>query len=117
MALIRLLLLAVAIQEGFAPHYAKGLMAEVSRNRDLPIAGCMVSSPTETIGTWLYVYGVRTGAVRHCRVTDVSQDRHRSGHIRRRMWVELSFEVTRDLCGTTTGRSVDCPVIVIRLEE
>jgi hypothetical protein len=105
------------IQQGWAPHYAPGLMERVSRNRDMPPVACMVSSPVYPLGTWLWVYGERTKTLMHCRVTDVSHPKHKQGHIDRRIVVEISHENTVALCGTTKGSVKECPVLVIKLGE
>lgn len=121
MALIRLLtlvaLLGGEVHEGWAPHYAQGLMGRVARNRDLAPAGCMVSSPRYDIGTWVYVYGKRTGALRFCQVVDVSGPQDRARHLRTGREVEIAFESTIDFCGTTLSKPTDCPVLVIRIDE
>ena len=94
-------------------------MEQVSRNRDLPIVSCMVSSPYYDIGEWVYVYGVNTGALRWCRVTDVSRPEHRQRH-RRIGWIaELGFNEALSLCGKAhiNDPPKRCPVIVFRLEE
>jgi hypothetical protein len=118
--LYRLLILASllggSVREGFAPHYAPGVMERVSRVRDLPIVSCMVASPLEEIGAWVYVYGVRTGALRYCRVTDTSQARDRARHLRTRRYVELDYGNTIAICGTTRGRADACPVVVVRIQ-
>ncbi len=101
------------IQEAYAPHYRKGLMAEVAARRALPPQACMISAAQHGIGTWLWVYGTRTRALLHCQVVDVSQARHKQGHIRRGRLIELSYEVTRQLCGTINGSSAECPIIII----
>jgi hypothetical protein len=105
------------VSESYAPHYSPGLMSKVSRNRDMSPVACMISSAQYGIGEWLWIYGKRTGALLHCRVTDVSHPKHKQGHIERRRLVELSYEVTRALCGTTKGSSAECPVLVIALGE
>lgn len=92
-------------------------MDQVSRNRDMPPVACMVSSPVYPLGDWLWVYGQRTDRLLHCRVTDVSHPKHRQGHINRRIWVELSYENTQALCGTTRGSVKECPVLVVKLGE
>ncbi len=117
--LYRLLLLAAlwggAVSSGFAPHYRPGLMAEVAERRDIEQTACMVSSPVYPLGTRLWVYGERTGALLRCTVVDVSQKRDKARHLRTRRVVEVSWEVTRVLCGTVKGSSSECPVVVIRL--
>jgi hypothetical protein len=116
----RLLIFALlhggTIQSGFAPHYSSGLMTRVARHRDMAPQACMVSSPIYPLGTQLWVYGEKTGALLDCIVMDVSHPRDRERHIRTRRVVELSFEVTEALCGSTKERVVDCPVIVVKLE-
>lgn len=92
-------------------------MSKVAARRDLQEAPCMISSAQYPIGTWLYIYGKNTGALRWCKVVDVSGPEHKAGHIRRRRLVELSYEVTRDLCGALNEPSRACPVLIIQLEE
>jgi hypothetical protein len=99
-------------EAGFAPHYSKGLMLRVSRRRKLEAAACMVSRPRGPIGGWVYVHGERTGATLKCLVTDVSHPRDLKRHLRTRRIVELSWEVTRAICGTTRGSPTQCPVRV-----
>lgn len=62
----------VLIAAGSAAHYGKGVMEGVSRNRELPLASCMVSSPTLKIGTWIWVHSLRNNKWLKCRVTDTS---------------------------------------------
>ncbi len=104
------------VETGYAPHYSPGVMDRVAANRGMPPAACMVSSPVYPLGTMLWVWGERTQTLLHCRVTDVSQPRHRKGHIARRIWVELDFAVTEALCGSTRERVTSCPVVVINLK-
>lgn len=121
MALVRLYILIGlglgVVQEGWAPHYSKGLMQAVAARRDITPVPCMVSSPVYAVGDWVYVWGRRTGVLRHCKIVDVLHPRDRARHIRTRRWVEISYEVTVALCGSTKGRPTDCPVIVFKLEE
>ena len=90
-------------------------MARVSANRDLPQVACMVSSPTLPLGSWVWVYGVRTDTLLRCRVTDVSQPRDKARHLRMGRLVELAYEVTAQLCGSTRERVVDCPIVTVEL--
>ena len=122
MELLYRLLLFVAIwggdvHQGFAPRYAKNVMERVARARDLPIVGCMVSSPRYPIGTWVYVYGFNTDTLLRCRVTDVSHTHDRARHLRTKREVELGFEAARKLCGEAAmrARPEACPVLVVRL--
>jgi hypothetical protein len=120
MVLLRLLTIAALmgeVYEGYAPHYGKGLMARVAARRGLPAVGCMVSSPRFPIGTYLYVYGVNTGALRYCKVVDVSAPKDSARHLRTRREIEIAYENTIDLCGSTKTRVTDCPILVIKLEE
>lgn len=117
----RLLIFALlhggSIQRGYAPHYSPGVMGGVAANRDMQPAACMVSSPVWPLGTQLWVYGEKTGQVLHCTVTDVSAPKDRARHLRTRRVVELDYAVTKALCGSTKERVVDCPVIVVTLED
>ena len=99
-------------QEAYAPHYSKGLMAKVAARRDMQPQACMISSAQFEIGTWLWVFGKRTGALLHCQVVDVSASRDRARHLRTKRLIELSYEVTVALCGTTKGSSAECPVLI-----
>lgn len=83
-------------QRGYAAYYRPGLMERVSRNRGLPLVGCMIASPYERIGTWLTVRSAK--GVRRCRVTDVPQPRDRSAILRRGIVVELDYASNRALC-------------------
>jgi hypothetical protein len=104
-----------SVQEGYAPRYAKGVMARVSINRGMPIVGCMISSPTLPLGSWVYVYGRRTRALRYCRITDVSAPKDRERHIRTRRIAELGYPEALSICGVEyiNGSSIECPIIVI----
>lgn len=104
------------VAQGVAPHYAKNVMERVARHRGMEIAGCMVSSPTEPLGTWLYVYGKATGALRYCQVTDVSHPRDVARHLRTGRVIELDFANTQALCGSTRERPEACPVVVVKFE-
>jgi hypothetical protein len=119
--LYRLLMLALilggSVRQGVAPHYAENVMERVADHRKMERAGCMVSSPIYSLGEWVYVYGVRTGALRYCRVTDVSQTRDRARHIRTGRIIEIDFENTLALCGSTRERPERCPVVVVRIQE
>jgi hypothetical protein len=107
------------VHEGFAPRYSPGVMERVSRNRDMPIADCMVSSPRYPLGTMLWVYGANTDTLLHCRVTDVSHPRDRTRHLRTQREVELGFTEAKRLCGAKAmkDRPERCPVIVVVIEE
>lgn len=119
MTLLRLLIFVIlhggTITHGWAPHYAPGVMERVARNRDMAQAQCMISSPTEPLGSWLWVYGKATGVLLHCRVTDVSHPRDKARHLRTGRLVEIGFNNTRALCGTTRGSVRECPIMVIKL--
>lgn len=101
------------VSAGWAPHYDPGVMARVVANRGLAPAACNVSSPTMGISSWVYVYGVNTGALRYCRVADVSEAIDRARHIRTGRIVEVSHTGATVFCGTTTEPVVQCPVVVI----
>jgi hypothetical protein len=122
MTLIRILTMAAlmgwAVQEGFAPRYAPGVMETVARNRDMPRVGCMISSPTLPLGSWVYVWGVRSKVLRHCRITDVSAPKDRQRHIRTQRIAELSFDAALAICGVEyiDSQSKECPILVIRLQ-
>jgi len=123
MALLRLLtllaLLGGEMVEGYAPRYSPGVMERVARTRDLPLVGCMVSSPTYPIGTWLYLYGTNTRTLRYCRVTDVSAPKDRARHLRTRRVVELGYTEAQALCGEAAmdDPPTACPVVVVRVNE
>jgi hypothetical protein len=123
MALIKLYILLGLCSCGSAgdylsPHYDKGVMELVSRNRDMPVVPCMIASPTIPIGEWVWVWGRNTKVLRHCRITDTSEARDKARHIRLRR-VELSYEAARALCGAAAMQEPPsgCPIIIIRLEE
>jgi len=104
-------------------------MEQVSINRELPIVGCMVSSPRYPIGTWLWIYGHNTGVLLHCRVTDESADTDTSGrgrresdrqrHLRLGWEAELGNTEARRLCGIKAMREPPrgCPITVFKLGE
>jgi hypothetical protein len=106
------------IESGYAPHYAKNVMERVARNRDMPHADCMVSSPRYPLGTMIWVYGRNTDTLLHCRVTDVSHPRDKARHLRTRRVVELGYTEAERLCGLRAmrDRPEKCPVIVVNLE-
>ena len=104
-----------SVSQGFAPHYAPGVMERVARHRGMEQAGCMVSSPTLPLDTWLYVYGGQTGALRYCRVTDVSHPRDVARHLRTGRVIELDHETALALCGSVRDRPEACPVVVVNL--
>jgi hypothetical protein len=122
MVLIRLYILlglmGGTVGEYVSPHYAKGVMERVARNRDMPIVPCMIASPTIPIGSWVWVYGRNTGVLRWCRVTDTSAKRDKARHIRMRR-VELSWEAALSLCGRRAmkDRPERCPIVVIQVNE
>jgi len=119
MTLLRLLVLACAmgwtVHQGFAPHYAPGVMDQVADNRGLDWVDCPVASPNLDIGNWVYVYGIRTGVLRYCRVTDVSEAIDRLRHIRMKRVVELSNRSAQVICGLEVmdDRPEQCPVVVV----
>jgi hypothetical protein len=76
----------------------------------------MVSRPRGPIGGWVYVYGVNTGKLRRCQIVDVSQPWDLDRHERLGRVVELSYEVTQSLCGSTTEPVMKCPVIVLNID-
>jgi hypothetical protein len=114
--LLAVVLYGGEVMSGVAPRYSKGVMERVSRNRDLPLAGCMVSSPYYDVGEWVLVYGVNTDRALRCRITDVSHPRDRARHIRTRRVTELSYEAALALCGRKhiNHRPEQCPVTVVR---
>lgn len=107
------------VQEGYAPHYAKGVMERVARNRDMPIVDCMVSSPVYPIGTWVWVAGLNTGAVEHCRITDVSAPKDKARHIRTKRWAELGYQEAIRFCGARhiNHRPEQCPILVVKIGD
>jgi hypothetical protein len=122
-ALIRLYvllyLLGGSVQEGWAPRYSPGVMERVSRNRDLPIVSCMVSSPTLAVGSWVYIWGRNTHTLRYCRITDVSGPKDKARHIRTKRVAELSYDAALSLCGKAAmkKRPESCPIIIIQVNE
>jgi hypothetical protein len=105
-------------------------MELVSYNRDMPLVGCMVSSPRYPLGTWVWVWGNNTGVLLHCRVTDESADTDTSGrgsssesdrqrHLRLGWVLELGNKEARMLCGVKAMRDPPrgCPITVIKLGE
>lgn len=119
MNLLRILTLALAmgwtITPGTAPRYSPGVMDRVAFLRGLVPAECQVSSPTMGISSWVYVYGVRSGVLRYCRVTDVSQTIDRLRHIRTGRAVELGYDEAVVICGIEhiNDPPEQCPVWVI----
>jgi hypothetical protein len=76
----------------------------------------MVSSPRYAVGTWLYVYGMNTDRLLHCRVTDVSHPRDGARHVRTGREVELGYTEAERLCGLAAmkDRPERCPVVVVK---
>ena len=105
--------------QGIAPHYAKGVMERVAEWRGLPADVCHVSSPVYPIGTPVYVYGLNTGVLRGCIVSDVSQPGHVARHIAKGYWAELGNNEARSICGKSAMRDPprSCPILVIRVNE
>ena len=105
------------VQQGYGPRYSPGVMERVARVRDLSQVGCMVSSPRYQIGEWVWIYGLNTDTLLHCRITDVSQARDRARHLRTRREAELSYPVALALCGRKhiNHRPEQCPIIVVKL--
>ena len=84
----------------------------------MPVVPCMVASPTLPIGSWIWIWGPNTHTLRHCRVTDTSEDRDRARHIRMRR-VELGHSEAISLCGRAAmrDRPEQCKIIVFRVNE
>lgn len=101
------------METGVSPHYAKNVMEQVARNRDMQPAACMVSRPRGPIGGWVWVYGHKTGTLLRCKIVDVSHPRDLGRHERTGRVVEISYEVTKHLCMTTKGSVKECPVTII----
>jgi hypothetical protein len=87
-------------------------MGKVADRRGMERTSCMVSSPTEPLGSWLWVYGENTGKLRHCQVVDVSAPKDRARHLRLRRLVEIAGELEQALCGHRNEPVVKCPVVV-----
>lgn len=103
---------------GYAPHYGIGTMERVAHNRELPIVNCMVSSPYETIGTWVSVHSDKYNITKRCRVTDVSAPKDKARHIKKHWAVELDWKSAKELCNLRyVGEKPPkaCPVTVITL--
>lgn len=115
MTLDTLLSSGAVVQEGYGPRYSPGVMERVSRKRGLPIVDCMVSSPVYPIGTWVWVYGSNTGALEHCRVTDVSHPRDKARHLRTKRVAELGYNEAIRFCSRKhiNHRPEQCPITVI----
>jgi hypothetical protein len=117
--LIRLLMFVILhggyVSQGYAPHYAPGLMARVAERRGMDVGGCMVSSAQYEIGVSVYVIGVNTGTIRLCTVVDVSHPRDKARHLKTRRIAEISHEDARAICGTVSGSSGECPIVLVRL--
>jgi hypothetical protein len=103
------------VYEGIAAHYDPGLMERVSRNRHMPIVGCMFASPIWKMGSWWRITGVKTGKSRICRATDTSMPKDRARHIRTHL-IELNFNAAREICGSTRLANRECPVRIVKAE-
>jgi hypothetical protein len=97
---------------GFAARYAPGMMARVARNRHMAQATCMVASQFVGIGGWLTVTGLKTGAVRRCKVVDVPQPYDAKPLLRRGIVVELDHTSAKAICGSVREPPRQCPVRV-----
>lgn len=123
MTLVRLYillgLLGGEVMQGWAPRYAKGVMERVVAKRGLATDVCHVSSAYYPIGTPVYVYGLNTGVLRGCIVSDVSQPAHVARHRAKGWPVELGFSEAISLCGIEHINDPPrmCPVLVFKLEE
>jgi hypothetical protein len=115
-----ILALGHGASEGYATHYRSGLFETVARNRGMSVVPCMVADDVADMGAWIWVRGVRTGALRRCRVTDVSagsarvpgSDKWR--HLRDGL-IELDHDSAVEICGPWfRERWRNCPVIVWR---
>lgn len=116
-----------AIHSGHASYYARGVMEQVARNREMTRVDCMVSSPRYPLGTWVWVWGANTNTLLHCRVTDVSADIDTSGrrshesdrerHLRLGWELELGWTEAQRLCSVPAMREPPkgCPILVVRL--
>lgn len=106
---------APVVHEGFAPHYAPGLMEKVARKRGMPTSGCLASSPLYPLGTVVHVHATRLDKHATCRIVDQSHPRDRARHIRTRRILELSWPDAKRLCGLRfVGQEPPehCPVII-----
>jgi hypothetical protein len=101
--------------EGIAAHYDPGLMERVSRNRHMPIVGCMFASPLWKMGSWWRITGVKTGKTLLCRTTDTSMPKDRARHIRTHL-IELDFASAKFICGSTRLANRECPVRIVKAE-
>ena len=103
--------------DGYAPHYAKGVMEKVAARRGLQPESCMVSSPIHPVGAHVWVWGEKTKVLLRCLVADVSHPRDRARHLRTGRVIELGYASTAAICGNTTGPARECPVWVMRVGE
>lgn len=104
---------------GNAAHYHPGMMGRVSRNRGLPLVGCMVASAYYPLGAWVRVTSLKGRGSRVCRVTDVTR-RSDLAYIRRKqIVVELDYPSALALCPNLTSYGSQppraCPVKVQRI--
>lgn len=96
----------------YAVRYAPGIFEQVAERRGIEPVSCMVAHPTEPIGTWLIVEGVRTGVRLRCRVLDVSAPADRARHIRLKR-IEVDPASGAKLCGAQWhGKASECMVRV-----
>lgn len=85
----------------YAPHYRPGVMENVASNRGMEIVDCMVSSPIEPLGSWVYIHSLVTGYESWCRVTDTSAPQDRDRHIQKNRMIEFGWSITPQMCGIT----------------
>ena len=133
MALIRLYillgLLGGEVMQGFAPRYDPGGMERMAKKHGIALDMCHISSAYYPIGTPIYVYGLNTGVLRWCIVSDVSADVDTTGrnssesdrerHKRTKRIIEVGYAEALSLCGKAhiNDPPKRCPVIVYKVEE
>lgn len=101
---------------GYASHYNIGLMEKVSRNRNMQIVECMVSSPYYEIGDWLLI--TSSHYIQICRKTDTSHPNDKARHIKTRRIIELDFNSAKKLCNISRvgqEKPEKCPIKVTKL--
>lgn len=102
-------------------HYGPTAMNTVLQNRQdayrkgegpyIPPASCYIAHPSIPLGSWVQVWGIRTGKVRRCVVADTSAPEDRARHIRTKL-IEIDWASTLTICGSRTLRNDECPTLI-----
>lgn len=117
-AAIVLALGATGWSEGYATYYRPKLFQAVAANHGMWATACMVADDRAPLGTFVWVQGLRTGARRHCRVTDVSEAVDLRRHLDDGL-SELDYDSAVTICGRRWLQNGwrNCPVRIWRWRD